>query len=89
MKIVLNKCCGGFALSEEAMKELGLQIPYTSNTDERLIKLIEEKGSEYVSYTFSKLEVFDLPEETTDYRVDECNGYETVYYVVDGKIHTM
>ena len=89
MKIVLNKCCGGFALSEEAMKELGLQIQYTSNTDERLIKLIEEKGSEYVSYTFSKLEVFDLPEETTDYRVDECNGYETVYYVVDGKIHTM
>lgn len=96
MKLVINRCYGGFSIGHAAKKELGvyeeLQTnPYRNDTDFRadknLIKLIEEKGSYYVSGVCAELEVVEIPDSATDYTVIEYDGVEDVLYVVDGKIY--
>ena len=89
MKIVINECYGGFGFSNEAVEILGKEYEYKWNVerdDPKLIALIEEKGSEFVSGTFACLVVVEVPEEATDYIIREYDGYESVIYVVDGKI---
>lgn len=93
MKIVLNKCYGGFSLSEFACEKLGCG-PYDydysetlSRTDEKLIDLIETYGSEKCSGEHSAIVVVEIPDEATDWEFDEYDGVEFVTYVIDGKIH--
>ena len=90
MKIVINTCYGGFSLSDMAIKALGLETPFyysdISRTDERLIALVEQ-NYETVSGFYSHLEVVEIPDEATDWMIDEYDGAEDIIYVVDGKIH--
>ena len=90
MKFVLNKCFGGFSLSDEAAKDLNSSCYGLSDYDERsnsaLIALIEEKGSGYVSGDCAQLAIVDIPDNCTDYEIDEYDGYESITYVVDGKL---
>lgn len=86
MKIVINECYGGLEVSDWAVKKLHLESRYRVNrTNEALIKLIEEFGDK----VGEGLEVVELPENTTDWMVISDDGYETIYYVVDGKIHML
>lgn len=91
MKIVLNRKYGGFGLSNSA-KEL-LNIPTSEyvfdydRTDKELISIIEKYGSDYVSDRLAKLEVFNIPDKATDWKINEYDGVEEVWYVLDGKIH--
>lgn len=88
MKVVLNKCYGGFSLSTEADKILNLTRRYdTDRTDERLIALIEKHGSKWVSGTYAHLAIVDIPDRCTDWEINEYDGYEDVTYVVDGKLY--
>lgn len=88
MEIVINKCFGGFNLSNFAEERLGTSYP--ERTDGELISLIKEYGSKQVSGPFAKLKVVEIPEETTDYEIDEYDGLERIMYVVNGKIyHTL
>lgn len=34
-----------------------------------------------------RLEVVEIPEEATDWEIDEYDGQESITYVVDGKIY--
>lgn len=96
MKIVLNKCYGGFELSKFACEKLGCG-PFAcddpdetlSRTDERLIDLIEMYGSEKCGADDggTDLIIEEIPDEATDWRLDDDDGIETVTYVVDGKIY--
>ena len=91
MKIVLNKCYGGFGLSDFACEKLDCR-PYDYDdpflrTDEKLIDLIETYGSEKCSRSCATLVIEEIPDETTDWEINEYDGLETVTYVVDGKIH--
>ena len=89
MKIVINECYGGFGFSDEAKKILGKEYKYewdVKRDDPKLIALIEEMGNEFVSDKLSCLVVVEVPEEATDYMIREYDGYESVIYVVDGKI---
>lgn len=63
MKIVINSCYGGYGISKEAKEILGINI---KRTDKKLIALVEERGSEFVSGGFAKLEVVDVPDNATD-----------------------
>ena len=36
---------------------------------------------------FEGLQIAHIPEEATDYTIIEFDGFEVVYYVVDGKIY--
>ena len=88
MKIVINTCYGGFSLSDEAIERLNLDSPYAEveRTDEALIALIEEIGSYRVSGRCAKLQIVNLPDDTTDWEISEYDGAEEVIYVVDGKL---
>lgn len=94
MKLVVNRCFGGFTLSEELMRLLNATSPYeydeySKRSDESLVGLVEHIGSKRASGAFAQLEVVTLPKNTTDYRITDYDGVETVWYVVDGKIHRL
>lgn len=87
MKIIINVCFGGFGVDEEIEKKLGLEA---MNEDKirhnpELIALIESGVD--VSDEFAKLEVVELPDDCTDYYIDEYDGSESIIYVVNGKLH--
>lgn len=103
MKFVVNKCYGGFGLSETALRELG--IPYTRDgrfvyvtdpdidvnslrfrSSPELVRLVELDSKE-MSGDLADLKVIEIPDNATDYDLDEYDGVETLIYVVDGKIH--
>lgn len=87
MKIVVNKCYGGYGFSDIVFAALGIEHEYdVERTDIRLVKLVEA-DPEAASERFSKLTVVEIPDESTDYSVDEYDGFESVIYVVNGKLH--
>lgn len=91
MKIVLNKCYGGFSLSEFACEKLGC-YPYdydvlSARANKKLIDLMETYGSEKCSGKHAAIVIVEIPDETTDWEIGDYDGIETVTYVVNGKIH--
>ena len=90
MLIVLNKCYGGFGLSKQAVEALGLEDDYYGDVgrdDPTLIALIQEHGSEWASDPLAHLCVVEIPDEATDWEMDDYDGIETITYVVDGKLY--
>jgi len=88
MKIVINGDWGrdwgrGFCLTKTAARILGVETYDDSDavrTNPLLIKMLEE-GEE-----INSLEVVEIPDNATDYRIAEYDGIERVIYVVDGKL---
>lgn len=88
MKIVLNKCCGGYGLSEEAYDFLGLEwtehnkedgfgLAFEDDrTNEKLVKCVETLG-EMANDAFSKLVVVEIP-DNTKYEINDDIGYEWI-----------
>ena len=87
MKIAINKCYGGFTLSEEAYKFLGLEWDgygrkYSDDdlrTDPKLIECVETLG-EKANGRFSYLTVIEIPDDV-DWEIDNYDGVETVHEV--------
>lgn len=92
MEIVVNRCFGGYSLSDEAVKMMGYEDTFEAEEVERnhstLVATVRYLGSDKASGRYSKLQIVEIPDEATDWTVEEYDGFETVYYVVDGKIHT-
>lgn len=87
MKIVVNECYGGFSVSEWAAEKLNLESRYEADrTDTALIALIEEYGAEKVNGDCADLVIAEIPEEATDWTVNEYDGQEELLYVINGKI---
>ena len=84
MKFVLNKCFGGFGLSDWAEEQMGCSEP--DRDDPKFITLVINHGKR-VSGAFAALVVVEIPDNITDYEIDEYDGFESITYVVDGKIH--
>lgn len=79
MKIVINRCYGGFGLSNECSEALGGKAIETSyctyyefpdgkragdfRTSSELINLMEIKGSEWCSGEYAQLKVVEIPDE--------------------------
>lgn len=84
MKFVLNKCYGGFGLSDWAEEQMGCCSP--SRDDPKFITLVTNHGGK-VSGECAALVVVEIPDNTTDYEIDEYDGFESITYVVDGKIY--
>lgn len=82
MKVVINTCFGGFGLSEEAYKYLGLEwdgygfAHDTNRTDSKLIECVETLG-EKANGPFARLKVVEVPDDINWY-LDEYDGIETV-----------
>lgn len=87
MKIVVNACYGGFSLPEEFAKSIGLEYTFDGQierTDPRLIEYVEKNPDDHGRY--SNLVVEEIPDEATDFIIQEYDGSETILYVLDGKI---
>ncbi len=88
MKIVLNRCYGGYSLSKVAQEKLGVEDAYAfdlDRTNEKLVSVVEElKG--LASGKYAELRVEELPDGATDYFIDSHDGFETLLYVLNGKI---
>lgn len=87
MKLVINTCYGGFGLSDKAKEMLGENAYKLERDDPKLVKVVEMLGSKEASEEYGMLEVVEIPDNATDYEIDEYDGYESIIYVVDGKIH--
>ena len=91
MKLVINRCYGGFSLSRAACNALNCDRYDFSNYDERsdprLVALVEEKGSDFCSGSCANLVVVELPDSITDYSIEDYDGLERVIYVFSGKLH--
>lgn len=97
MKLVINKCYGVFNIKPDIKEKYGLKNinlwdlnERDSNecrTNKKLIELIES-GID-CSGNCSKLIVVEIPDEATDYYIEEYDGLESVIYVVDGKVHRL
>lgn len=97
MKIVINSSFGGFSLPIEFCELLN---KYNENgkpdiydwedeierTDERLINFLEN-NEKYSVPSYTSLEVVEIPDNATDWEINEYDGAENIIYVVDGKIH--
>lgn len=90
MKIVINRCFGGFGISESCARALGVdEYFYNENelrTNERFIAMVEE-DSDFASGKAAELEVVEIPDNATDWDLTEYDGAEGIIYVVDGKIY--
>lgn len=92
MKVVINKCFGGYSVSKEVYERMGKEwdgYGYAfegDRTNPDLIAVIEEIGSERASGTCAELRIIDIPENATDWELDEYDGAEDIICVVDGKI---
>lgn len=90
MKFVLNRSYGIFGLSNEACKILNCDketyYDFNLRTAPELIKVVEDLGTKKASTTWSNLEIVEIPDGFTDYVIEEHDGIEFVYYVIDGKI---
>ncbi len=77
-KFVVNNCFGGFSISDNAVKDLGLENSFSkiSREDVSLISLIESKGSEYVSGRFSELEIIRVPDDILGDVINVYDGLE-------------
>lgn len=85
MKVVINRCFGGFGLSDEALaryNELaGTNLEYWSYGEERnnplLVQVVEELGAK-ANDTFADLKIVDIPDDVEWY-IHEYDGLESVY----------
>ena len=86
MKIVINTCYGGFGLSEYA-KTILSPNHIDSRTDPNLIALVEKNSKKASEKFFAELAVVEIPDDATDYMINEYDGAEDVIYVLNGKLN--
>lgn len=85
MKLVVNKGYGGFGFGiAEEFEDFIYQFSYedADRTNEELVTFVETHSEEC-----SDLKIVEIPDCTTDWEIEEDDGWESVIYVVDGKIN--
>ncbi len=85
MKIVINKCYGGFSMSKLVFDEL--EIEYNDygflpdnidRTSKKLIKAIEKIGLKESSGEYAKLSIIEIP-DNIDWFISNFDGMESVH----------
>jgi hypothetical protein len=82
MKIVINKCYGGFGLSKDALarykNETGSNKAYyeIDRNDPTLISLVEELGEDSWG-KFAELKVVEIPDDV-EWEIEEYDGMEWI-----------
>ena len=83
IKIVINRCYGGFQLSIAAQQLLGITTPYPRDDiikrdDPKLIAVVEQLG-ENAQEGFSHLKIVEIPDGSF-WKIEEYDGMEHVEY---------
>ena len=87
MKFVINDCFGGYGLSEGFLEKYGKEIGWLERNDPKLVAAVEEFGLRKSSGICSALCIKEIPDDATDYSIEEYDGAESIIYVKDGKLH--
>ena len=83
MKMVINSNWGGFEVPMAVQQELRCGRFSDTNDirmDPRFVEWVERHPNS------SDLRVVEIPDNATDWEMDEYDGLETIIAVVDGKI---
>ena len=89
MKIAINVCYGGFGIPRRIREQLPPDFnnfDRIHRTNDKLISLIENEGG-VVKNNFSEVIITDIPDEATDWMINDHDGVESIIYVLDGKLH--
>lgn len=94
MKVVINRCFGGFGLSNEFIEAYPQFKEYSysyydekdKRTDQDFISALESFGLEKADGYCASLKIIKLPSDITDWEINEYDGSESITCVVDGKI---
>lgn len=81
MKMVINNNYGGFGLGVAKKYEKWVRSFGDDRTNIKLVDFVENHPNEC-----GDLVVITIPEEATDWEMDEYDGWESVIYVLNGKI---
>ena len=87
MKFVINDCYGGYSFSTDFLLKYGKEIGSLERNDPKLVAAVEEFGLINASNTYSRLCIKEIPDDATDYSIEEYDGAESIVYVKDGKLH--
>ena len=82
MKLVINGTYGGYGYGVADEFEALVEKYEDERTAPELVAFVEGHPDDC-----GDLNVVEIPDESTDYLIDEYEGVETVYYVVGGKIY--
>ena len=85
MEFVINACFGGFSVKKSIAKVYGFDPYCVERDNEQLIELV--KSGIDCNGDCAELKVVNIPDNATDYEFDDYDGFESIIYVVDGKIH--
>ena len=85
-KILVNISFGGFGLKDEYFYDFMTRTNGLGDIreDEKLIALVEQGVA--IGDSYAEIGIAEIPDNATDYVIEEYDGEETVLYVVDGKI---
>ena len=92
-KVVINIDYGGYSISNKAWKAIqDAHEPSEIQGDEcrtspALIDFIHKYGFKAASGHYSNLAFALIPDDATDWRIEEYDGMETVWYVQNGKMY--
>ena len=83
MKIVINGDFGGFGygIENEEFSTFVNELEYDRENPE-LVAFVENHPEDR-----GDLVIVTIPDNATDYMINENDGFEELIYVVDGKIH--
>lgn len=93
MKIVIYNSWGRFYLPDQFCVPHGLPTDdndFDENfdrTDERLIAFVEDENFQKSNPRDCEFYVVEIPDNATDWIIEDYDGLEWVTYVVDGKIY--
>ena len=78
----------GSLFSEAAVKACGANSAYDEDqrTNPILIEMVERDAGA-ANGRCAELKVVEIPDNATDWELDEYDGAESIIYVTDGKIH--
>ena len=82
MKIVLNKKFGGFGCGVTEQYQDWVYKFESERTALKLVKFVETHPNDC-----GDLKVIEIPNESTDWNINEYDGFESIVYVVDGEIY--
>ena len=82
MKIVINANYGGYGCDVSEQYEDLVDRYQNDRTNPELVSFVENHPNDC-----GDLEVMTIPDNATDWDIQDYDGNETLIYVVDGKIH--
>jgi hypothetical protein len=85
-KILVNTSFGGFGLKDEYYDYFMARTKGLDDIreDEKLIALVEQGVD--IGDNYAEIGIAEIPDNATDYVIEDYDGKESVLYVVDGKI---